>query len=58
MITEIDEQNAAVVADAMHPAREAHVGPHVALAERAAGVGAITMQLSLGHCRKPFGPCG
>ncbi len=43
MVAQIDEQNAAVVADAVAPARQPHIFADVAVAERAAGMGAITM---------------
>jgi len=38
MVAQIDEQHAAVVADAVAPARQADLGTDVALAERAAGM--------------------
>ena len=43
MVAQIDEQNAAVVADAMAPAGEADLGADVGLAERAAGMGAVAV---------------
>ena len=46
MIAQIDEKHATMVADAMAPARKAHVVADVACAKRAAGVAAITV-----HCR-------
>jgi hypothetical protein len=44
MVAQVDEQHAAMVADAMAPAGQAHGGADVALAERAAGVGTVAMQ--------------
>jgi hypothetical protein len=43
MVAQVDEQQAAVVADAVNPAGEAHVLADVAFAERAAVVGAVAM---------------
>jgi len=43
MVAQIDEQQTAVIADAMAPARQADVGVDVALAERAAGMGPVAM---------------
>ena len=43
VVAQIDEENAAVVAHAVHPAGEPDLFVDVALAERAAGVGAIAM---------------
>ena len=43
MVAQIDEQHAAVVADAVAPARQPHVLADVAVAQRAAGVGTIAM---------------
>ena len=43
VVAQVDEENAAVVAHAMHPAGEPDLFVDVALAERAAGVGAIAM---------------
>ncbi len=43
MVAQVDEQHAAMVADAMHPAGDPDRGANVGLAERAAGVGAITV---------------
>ena len=43
MIAQVDEQNAAVVADAMAPARQADSLPVLGKPEGAAGVGAITV---------------
>src|SRR5581483_6942871 len=43
MVAQIDEQHAAMVADAVTPAREANDLADVALAERAAGMGPVTM---------------
>ena len=44
MVAQIDEEHAAMVADAMAPAGQAHVLADVALTERAAGVGTIAME--------------
>jgi hypothetical protein len=38
MITKVDKQDATVVAHAVDPAGEAHVGSDVAFSKRAAGV--------------------
>src|SRR6185312_6871830 len=43
MVTQIDEQHAAMVADAMAPAGQANGLADMALAERAAGMGPVTM---------------
>src|SRR5262249_34538297 len=43
MVAQVDEQHTAVVADAMAPAGQADLFANVALAERAAGVGPVTM---------------
>ncbi len=43
VVAQIDEQHAAVVADAVAPARKPHFLPDVALAKRAAGVSPIAM---------------
>jgi hypothetical protein len=43
VIAQVDEQHAAVVAHAVHPAGEPDFLVDVALAERAAGVGAVAM---------------
>ncbi len=43
MVAQIDEQHPAMVADSMAPAGKPHGLPDVALAKRAAGVGAIAM---------------
>ncbi|MGZ9102552.1 MAG: hypothetical protein ACXW3Y_06525 [Rhodoplanes sp.] len=43
MVAQIDEQHAAMVADAVAPAGEAHVLPDIARAQVAAFVGAIAM---------------
>jgi hypothetical protein len=48
MVAQVDEQHAAVVADAVAPARQPHFGADVAVAERAAGVGAVAVHESLG----------
>ena len=46
VVAQVDEQQAAVVADAMAPAGQPHVLADVALAKRAAGVGAIAVHAS------------
>ena len=46
MVAQIDEQHAAVVADAMAPAGQPHVLADVAVAKRAAGVGAVAVHAS------------
>ena len=43
MVAQIDEQHAAMVADAMAPAGQPDLLADVALAERAAGMGAVTV---------------
>ena len=43
MVAQVDEQQPAMVADAMAPAGQTNVLADVAVAERAAGVGAVTM---------------
>src|SRR5882672_11285972 len=43
MVAQVDEQQAAMVADAVAPAGKPHIVADVARAKRAAGVGAITM---------------
>src|SRR6185312_15662110 len=43
MVAQIDEQHAAMVADAMAPAGQANGLADMALAERAAGLGPVTM---------------
>ena len=45
MVAQVDEQHAAVIAHAMHPAGQPNVLADVAVAERAAGVGAVTMHV-------------
>jgi hypothetical protein len=45
VIAQIDEQKPAVVADAMAPAGQAHLGPDVALAQGAACMGAVAMHV-------------
>ncbi len=47
MIAQIDEQHAAMVANTMAPARKPGLGVNVALAERAAGVGAVAMHAQI-----------
>src|SRR5215813_3506983 len=49
MVAQVDEQHAAMVTDAMAPAGEADLFANVALAERAAGMGPVTMH---GNSRK------
>ena len=43
MVAQVDEQHAAMVADAVAPAGQPDVLADVAVAERAAGVGAVAM---------------
>ncbi len=43
MVPEVDEQQPAVIADAVHPAREADGRPHILGAKRAAGMAAIAV---------------
>jgi hypothetical protein len=43
MVAQIDEQHAAMIADAMAPAGKPDLSADVALAERAAGMGAVAM---------------
>jgi hypothetical protein len=45
MVAQVDEQNAAMVAHAVHPAREPDIGAGVALAKRGAGVGTVAMHV-------------
>jgi hypothetical protein len=45
VIAQIDEQNTAMVAHAVHPAREPDIGAGVALAKRGAGVGTVAMHV-------------
>ncbi len=52
MVAQIDEQHAAVVADAVAPAGQPHVLSDVAVAKRAAGVGAVAV-----HARVPENRC-
>ena len=59
MVAQIDEQQSAMVADAVAPAGQPHLLADVACAQRAAGMGAITVhndELSLDAARK--GTCG
>ena len=49
VIPHVDEQQPAVVAHPVHPARNAHGRARVSLAQRAAGMGAITVHRNLGH---------
>ena len=44
VVAQVDEQQAAVVAHAMHPARQARVGAHVGAAQRPAGVRSVAVQ--------------
>src|SRR5262249_50007870 len=53
MVAQIDEQHAAVVADAVTPAREPHLAADVACSERAAVVAAIVVHFCL-----YFAACG
>jgi hypothetical protein len=43
MVAQINEQDAAMIANAMAPAREANRLADMAFAERAAGMGPVTM---------------
>jgi hypothetical protein len=43
MVAQIDEQNTAMVANAMAPAGQTNVLADIALTERAAGMGPVTM---------------
>src|SRR5277367_3858621 len=43
MVAQIDEQHAAMIANAMAPARQPNRLANIALAERAAGMGPVTM---------------
>src|SRR5262249_52940934 len=52
MVAQVNEQHAAMVADAVAPAGQANGLADVALAERAAGMGPVTMHGCLGRCRK------
>src|SRR5262249_39079788 len=45
VVAQVDKQQPAVIAHAVHPAGQAHVLADVTLAQGAAGVGAIAMQL-------------
>ena len=45
MVAQIDEQHAAMVADAVAPAGKPHVLADVAVAQRAAGMGAVAMHV-------------
>ena len=54
MVAQVDEQHAAMVADAVAPAGEPHVAADVAVAQRAAGMAAIAV-----HRHRPgFSVCG
>jgi hypothetical protein len=45
MVAQVDEQQAAMIANAMHPARNTDIGADIGLSQLRAGVAAITM-----HC--------
>jgi hypothetical protein len=47
MVAQVDEQHAAMVANAMAPAREPGLDAYVAFARRAAGMGAIAVHCSI-----------
>ena len=47
MVAQVDEQHAAVVADAVAPAGQPHMLADVGFAQGAAGMGAITMHLAV-----------
>ena len=49
VVAQVDEQHAAVVAHAMHPARQARGFADIGFAQGAAGVRAVTVQFGLGH---------
>jgi hypothetical protein len=46
MVAQVDEQQPAVIADAMHPATEPHIIAHVTLTKGGAGVGAIAVHFT------------
>ncbi len=48
VVAQVDEQQAAVVAHAVHPARQAHVLADIGFAQRPAGVRAVAMQSTAG----------
>src|SRR5438445_13081037 len=53
MVAQIDEQQPAMVANAMAPARQPNCLANIAVAERAAGVGPVTMHgYSKNRCRR------
>src|SRR5262249_44629762 len=53
MVAQVDEQHTAVVTDAVAPARQADLLANMALAERAAGMGPVTMHgMSRNSCRR------
>ena len=53
MVAQVDEQHAAMVADAVAPAGQADRLADVALAERAAGMGAVAMHgIPKNRCRR------
>ena len=47
MVAQIDEQQAAMVADAVHPARQPHIIAHVRRRQSGAGVGAIAVHFQV-----------
>ncbi len=49
VVAQVDEQHAAMVADAVHPARKARNAADIGAAQAAAGGGAITVQAGRGH---------
>ena len=49
VVAQVDEQDAAMVADAVHPARKARDTADIGAAQAAAGGGAITVQAGRGH---------
>jgi putative IMPACT (imprinted ancient) family translation regulator len=55
VVAQIDEQHAAVIAHAMHPAGEPHGLADVAVAQRAAGMGSVAMH---GIEARFYGPIG
>src|SRR5579863_5667003 len=53
MVAQIDEQDPAVVANTMAPAGQTNALANVALPERAAGMGPVTMhRTSINQCRR------
>ena len=55
MVAQVDEEDAAVIAHPVHPAGEPHLFADVGLAERAAGVGAITVHAGVRQ-KRPAAP--